>query len=250
MNILAPLLVPPLPLADVIFAFKNSSPIAGKFFVFLLFLVSIVAWSVMVTKYMELRRAGQASRRFMAAFRNEQHPIALFLRQQQYPDSPLYKVYEGACTAVGVELEAIGNESSDLLLREMGSRRQKLNPYQITAVRNAAERAIADQAMAMEDKMGFLATAATAAPLFGLLGTVWGVMDTFSSMAIHGAASISAVAPGISGALMATAAALVVAIPSAIGYNVLTAVIRKHCIQMDNFADEFMAATQRYFLQV
>ena len=79
-------------------------------------------------------------------------------------------------------------------------RELKLNPYQITAVSNAAERTIADQALILEERMGFLSTAASAAPLLGLLGTVWGVMDTFSSMAKAGAASIGDVAPGISGA--------------------------------------------------
>jgi biopolymer transport protein TolQ len=238
-----------LPVADMLFAFRNSNFVSGKLFVFVLFVVSIYAWSVMITKYLGLRRADESSRRFIAAFRQEPHPITLFLRRQEYPESPLFKVYVGACRSVGTELEARGTDAAELLLRGAGSASQKLNPYQMTAVRNAAERAIADQAMDLENRMGFLATAASAAPLLGLLGTVWGVMDTFSSMAVHGAASIAAVAPGISGALMTTGAALVVAIPSAVGYNLLTGLIRKICIQMDNFADEFMESAQRVFMR-
>ena len=239
----------PLPLADILFAFRNSNFVSGKLFVFMLFVVSIYAWAVMVMKYFELRRARNASRHFLASFRKEQHPLGLFLKRQPFADSPLFRIYEGACQMVGVELESRGNETAELFVRGL-EKQLKLNPYQITAVRNAAERTIADQALLLESKMGILATAASAAPLVGLLGTVWGVMDTFSSMAVNGAASIAAVAPGISGALMTTGAALVVAIPSAVGYNYLANEIRTLAVRMDNFADEFMAAVQRQFLVV
>ena len=235
-------------MADVWFAFKNSNFVSGKLFVFILLVVSSYAWAVMVTKHMELRRAKKAARQFIASFRKEQHPLGLFLKRQPFPESPLFKIYESACSAIGVELESRGGETAELFVRGL-ERELKLNPYQITAVRNAAERTIADQALMFEERMGFLSTAASAAPLLGLLGTVWGVKDTFSSMAKAGAASIGDVAPGISGALITTAAALVVAIPSAVGYNYLANEIRTLAVQMDNFADEFMAAVQREFLK-
>ena len=242
------LVVTPPVLADAYYAFVHSNFVSGKLFVGLLFIVSIYAWTVMVAKQIELRRAKKAGRQFMANFRKEQHPLGLFLKRQPFPASPLFKIYESACAAIGIELEARGNETAELFVRGL-ERELKLNPYQITAVRNAAERTIADQALVLEERMGFLSTAASAAPLLGLLGTVWGVMDTFSSMAQAGAASIGDVAPGISGALITTAAALVVAIPSAVGYNYLANEIRTLAVQMDNFADEFMANVQREFLK-
>ena len=97
--------------------------------------------------------------------------------------------------------------------------------------------------------MGILATAVSASPLLGLLGTVWGVLDAFGAMAVAGAANLSAVAPGISAALLTTVVGLLVAIPSAIGYNVLTSKIRELAVQMDNFAQEFVAELQRRFVQ-
>ena len=96
--------------------------------------------------------------------------------------------------------------------------------------------------------MGTVANAVSTCPFLGLLGTVWGVMDAFGGMAVSGAATLSAVAPGISGALLTTIVGLLVAIPSAIGYNVLTNRIRKLHVQMDNFAQEFMSAVQRAYL--
>ena len=94
--------------------------------------------------------------------------------------------------------------------------------------------------------MGFLATAVSSAPLLGLLGTVWGVMESFGGMAITGAPTLAAVAPGISGALLTTVVGLLVALPSAIGFNWITNRIRSLCVQMDNFAQEFTADVQRH----
>lgn len=239
----------PLPVADLLFAFRESNLLSGKLIVAILFLGSMFAWSVMVTKAWSLKRARDASRRFVTAFRSERHPLTLFLRRQEYPESPLFRVYLSACSSVSQELEAHGDESAELLLGRVDASRHKLSPYQIAAVRNAAERTIADQALELEERMGFLATAVSASPLLGLLGTVWGVMDTFTSMALSGAASLASVAPGVSGALLTTVMALIVAIPSAIGYNILTAQIRQLGVQMDNLADEFIESLQRSFLE-
>jgi biopolymer transport protein TolQ len=124
-----------------------------------------------------------------------------------------------------------------------------LNLLQLNAVRNAAERQIADQQLGLESKMGFLSTAVSASPLLGLLGTVWGVLDSFTQMALQGSANLSAVAPGIASALLTTVVGLLVAIPSSIGYNMLLAQIRTMAVQMDNYADEFMSQLQRTFIR-
>ncbi len=89
----------------------------------------------------------------------------------------------------------------------------------------------------------------SASPLLGLLGTVWGVLDSFTQMALQGVANLSAVAPGIASALLTTVVGLLVAIPSSIGYNMLIAKIRTMAVQMDNYADEFMAQLQRTFIR-
>ncbi len=238
---------PSLPVANMIYAFTTSNFFSGKLIVTILFAASIVAWSVMVTKHRELKRAQLETQRFLAAFRAAKHPLALFLKGQKYPHSPVYKVYEGACTTVGIEMDMLHPGGSGLFFKDVNPETQRFSAMQIGAVRNAAERSVADQALVLENKMGFLATAVSASPLLGLLGTVWGVMDAFSSMAAKGMANISAVAPGIAGALLTTVVGLLVAIPSAIGYNMLANRIRHICVQMDNFTDEFVAEFQRHF---
>jgi hypothetical protein len=103
------------------------------------------------------------------------------------------------------------------------------------------EREISSQIFVIEERIGMLATAVSLAPFLGLFGTVWGVMIAFCGVASAGSANIQALAPGVAGALLTTVAGLVVAIPSLVGYNFLTQMIRKITVSMDNFSESFMA---------
>jgi biopolymer transport protein TolQ len=240
------LLIPQPVLASMWYAFETSNFLSGKLIVVVLVGASVLAWSLMLTKRQELKRAYEESARFVQAFRRESHPITIYLRRQAFPASPVYRIYESACLAVGVELEARGGEDE---LFHKGLDHVRLTPLQVGAVRNAAERQVADQILVLESRMGLLATAVSASPMLGLLGTVWGVMDSFVAMAQQGSVNLSAVAPGIAGALLTTVIGLLVAIPSAIGYNLLASRVRTLSVQMDNFADEFMAELQRHFVR-
>ncbi len=240
-----PTFVFPLPLANFLYSFNTSDP-SGKVIIVILCGMSVWVWSLMVSKYRELTRARAMSERFVQAYRRDAHPLGLFLQRQRYPESPVFRVYEKACLAVGVEMESReGLDAGSLGLAAT----PRLNLTQIGAVRNAAEREIADQILVLEQKMGGLATAVSSSPLLGLLGTVWGVMNAFSAMAIFGSVQLTAVAPGIAGALLTTVVGLIVALPSAVGYNLLTGQIRYLTVQMDNFADALVADMQRQFIR-
>jgi len=236
-----------LPVADVAFAFREST-LPGKVIVLLLFLSSAGAWTIMLTKYWQLRRAAEATDAFLEAYRKESDPLALFTRRHHYPGTPLSAIYETGCLALGTEMQACGVNMDDLFMGEMTfAARQTLTRNQLEMVRAAVECTVADRALMLEDQMGLLATAVSASPFLGLLGTVWGVMDAFGGMAVTGSATLSAVAPGISAALLTTVVGLLVALPSAIGYNQLTNRIRRLTVQMDNFAQEFIATAQNLF---
>ncbi len=229
--------------------FLKAHLFSGKAFVIVLILASVYCWSVMVAKGRELRFALQSSRKFQELYRADKNPLGLFLKRMSVPDCPLKTIYMGACMEIGQEMESSGEDAARMLGGEREHARLRLNPYQLTAVRNAAERAIADEALKLEERMSWLATAANTSPLLGLLGTIWGVMDTFAAMGEQGNASIAAVAPGISSALLTTFFALIVAIPSAVGYNALTSRVHTIAVQMDNFADEVMSDIQRAFMR-
>jgi biopolymer transport protein ExbB/TolQ len=236
-----------LPVAGVGFAFRQSN-LAGKAIVLLLFFGSILAWSVMVAKIRELRQARLQTRRFLSAYRREAHPLTLFVKRQRFDASPLHAVYQQACTALGAAFEARGINADDLFMGGVGHREQQLSAHQLGVVRSVVDRTSADQALLLEGAMGFLATAVSTAPFLGLLGTVWGVMDAFASMTVTGSALLSAVAPGISGALLTTVIGLLVALPSAIGYNALSDRIRRLTVEMDNFSQELMSHLERHYL--
>jgi biopolymer transport protein TolQ len=226
----------------------STSDLFSKAIIFLLLGMSVFAWTIMVSKSREFKRARELSDKFIITYRRDGQPLGLFLQRQRFPESPVFRVYEKACMSVGVEMES-RDGFSDASSLALGGRTPRLNTLQIGAIRNAAEREVADQVLALESQMGILATAVNASPLMGLLGTVWGVMLAFTGMAIQGSANLSAVAPGIAGALLTTVVGLIVAIPSAIGYNYLTSQIRTLTVQMDNFADALVADMQRHFIR-
>ena len=218
-------LLMPLFMGNALFAF-NESALPGKLIVLLLFISSVGVWYVMLSKLRQLRRASSGSERFQDLFRRKSNP---FDQGQRIPESPLNKLYEAGCEAI--------SQQGD----------QPLTAHQVELVRAVIDRTMADEALLLEDGMGLLATAVSACPFLGLLGTVWGVMDAFGGMASSGAATLSAVAPGIAGALLTTVVGLLVALPSAIGYNMLTSRIRRLSVQMDNFAQELGSAVQLHF---
>jgi biopolymer transport protein ExbB/TolQ len=224
-----------LPIANMADAFWDSTA-PGKVIVWVLILGSAVAWTIMLTKRWQLHCADRATVEFLGAFRSERNPTALFTKREDYPGSPLSVIYTEGCRALGGELQAHGIDPDDLLMGDMTSEaHRRLSLNQLETLRAVVDRNVADEALNLEDQMG-------------LLGTVWGVMDAFSGMAQSGSAALSAVAPGISGALLTTIVGLLVALPSMIGYNLLSSRIRRISVQMDNFAQEYISAIQNTYV--
>ncbi len=238
----------PLMLADVGLAFRQSA-MNGKVITVVLILISVGAWTVMLTKFTQLRAARLASNRFLKTFREQARPTNLFIKKQRMLDTPLNAIYEAGCKALINELTLIGADRDEIMMGHVfpeGQRR--LDPHQMDAIHSVVDCALADEALELESHMGLLATAVSVGPFLGLLGTVWGVMGTFSGMATAGSATMAAVAPGISGALLTTVVGLLVALPSSIGYNLLATRIRHLSVQMDNFSQELMGKVQQEFM--
>jgi biopolymer transport protein ExbB/TolQ len=115
-------------------------------------------------------------------------------------------------------------------------------------VRVALERAASAQALSLEKGMIVLSTAVAGGPFIGLLGTVWGVMETFSGIARANAASLTAMAPGVAGALIATVTGLFVAIPAMFAYNYMVTTIRAITQELDGFATEYATALEHKYV--
>ena len=231
--------VPASDQSGIVFAFWHSN-LAGKVVIACLVFGSIFSWSVMVSKIWMIRRARTATRRFLKRFRTARKPLIIYQSHEIYADTPMYAVYLAGCRELTFHL--LGTTEIDDTFSTRLAEADRISPVAMNAVRSALEREVGEQALRLEDRMTVLATAVSGAPFLGLLGTVWGVMDTFSAIAASNSASLTTMAPGVSGALITTVTGLLVAIPAMFGYNFLVVTVRGMTVELDNFAGELAAS--------
>ena len=237
-----------LPVGGIIDAFWMSN-LAGKIIVTVLFVGSIIAWSIMVTKWRYLGAVQRMSQRFLMAYRKENAPAGLFMKRQRYEPSPMYAVYESACKALGAELGARGADPDDLFMGSMGTERRLLSEMQVATVRNIAKTTLSEESLALESRMNLLSIAVKAAPLLGLLGTVWGLLDAFGGVKPTSSAMLSTIAPGISSAALTTVVGLLVALPSSIGHSILVEQICRLRASSESFFEELLSDAERNYLE-
>src|SRR6266481_5159760 len=188
----------------------------------ILLVFSIMSWSIILTKFSSIRRARAQSGRFLRAFRKAQRLQDIAAVSDQFKPSPLVAVFDNAYEELRRQSE--GN---------------------ITAVQRAAQIASSEELTRLERKLPWLATTGSVAPFVGLFGTVWGIIDAFHGLGTAGAATLRAVAPGVSEALITTAAGLFAAIPAVIAYNQFTQTMREFGARMDDFSLEFLNVVER-----
>ena len=239
------LLVNILATGGLLFAFEHST-IAGKMVLLFLAVVSIFSWSIMITKLRVVQFAKKQNSRFRAAFRQDRQPLRLFEKNARFAGSPNFNVYRAGCQELTFQL--LGSAEVDETFRARLDISDKISPAQMHAVNAAMERAVGETALELESQMILLATAVSGAPFLGLLGTVWGVMDTFTDVAVAGSPNLATMAPGVSGALITTVTALCVAIPAMFGYNFLVTSIRGMVVEMDNFAAELASEFEHRYV--
>ncbi len=240
------MILPIMASGGLVYAFDKST-MEGKIVILLLALGSIFSWSVMISKFIQINRARKAATAFMKKFRTKRQPLAAFISGEKFPDAPMDAVYRAGCRELILHLTGTTEVDDTLAVRIQES--DKLSETALGAVRSAVEREVGEQGLLLEDQMILLATAVSGAPFLGLLGTVWGVMDTFTGIAVAGKASLQAMAPGVSGALITTVTGLLVAIPAMFGYNYLVVSVRRLTIEVDNFASELMASFAHWYLR-
>jgi biopolymer transport protein TolQ len=201
-----------------------NTGVVGKIVLLILLGFSVFSWAIMLSKWGALRRARVQSGRFLRAFRKSARPAELAAVAEQFRPSPLVAVFEGGLTEI---------------------KRQGGTPRNLAAVQRAMQIASSEEVSRLETRLSWLATVGTVSPFIGLFGTVWGIIDAFHGLGTAGAATLRAVAPGISEALIATAAGLFAAIPAVIAYNHFTQRLREFAARMDDFSLEFLNAAER-----
>ncbi len=210
----------------------DTSDVMGQSIVLLLLAGSVATWSIMLDKYLELHRARKLSENFLTGFHKAECITApRLISAAAHDPGPVARVY-----AAGAEtlLEFYGSRDGEPVPARL------LTTAQREAIRTVLDNAVSDQILVLERRVPFLALAVSVSPFCGLFGTVWGVMLAFCGAAKVGRADIAAIAPGVAGALLTTVVGLIVAIPSLVGYNILTGSIRQTTVYMDNFVEAFM----------
>jgi len=210
---------------EVVDMISNSGPVA-KLILLSLLVFSLISWAIILTKWSLLRRARTQSGRFVRAFRKAQRLQDIAAVADQFKPSPLVGVFEGGYEEYKRQASISGGLRS------------------LLSIQRGMQIGASEEITRLERNVPWLAITAAVTPFVGLFGTVWGIIDAFHGLGTAGAATLRAVAPGISEALITTAAGLATAIPAVIAYNLIGASIREFAARSDDFALEVLNAVE------
>ncbi|MFZ3266600.1 MAG: MotA/TolQ/ExbB proton channel family protein [Terriglobales bacterium] len=201
--------------------------VVAKAVLVLLLAFSVLSWAVILAKWRMIRNAQMQSGRFIRAFRKAPRMQDVVAVADQFRPSPLVGVFEGAVAE---------------FRRQMGTTGGIQSPV---AIQRAMQISSSDEITRLERHVPWLAITGAVTPFIGLFGTVWGIIDAFHGLGTAGAATLRAVAPGISEALITTAAGLAAAIPAVIAYNLIIGSIREMASRNDDFTLEMLNLIER-----
>src|ERR1700732_466893 len=211
---------------EIVDMISNTGAVA-KLVLVILLAFSLLSWAIILTKWSLLRRARVQSGRFVRAFRKAQRLQDIAAVADQFRPSPLVGVFEG-----GFEEYKRQVTGQAALLRSL------------SGVQRGMQIGASEEVTRLERNLAWLAITAAVTPFIGLFGTVWGIIDAFHGLGTAGAATLRAVAPGISEALITTAAGLAAAIPAVIAYNLIGGSIREFAARGDDFTLEVLNSVE------
>ena len=203
----------------------------------LLLLLSIMSWGVIFQKWRTYRKARKEAASFSEMFwsgTDMEHVLASI--PKQYPDSPLPNIFQAGYREYMRQRRDEAPTSAHQMVASSG----------LDGIHRALDAALSRELEALSRHLTFLATVGSTAPFIGLFGTVWGILTAFQGIAVSQNTSLTAVAPGIAEALIATAFGLVAAIPAVIAYNNFTAKLKQQASTMEQFASEFLNIISRH----
>jgi biopolymer transport protein TolQ len=217
-----------------------------QFVLLLLLFFSVISWAIILMKYKILRQVQKENEVFLDVYMKGSKLSEIFPESKKFHQSTIAEVFRSGYTEL-VKVTRVVKESPAVTDTE-GPDRLSLEMSRIDNVDRALNRARDSESRKLESTLGFLATTGSTSPFIGLFGTVWGIMNTFRDIGTRGSATLAVVAPGISEALIATAAGLAAAIPAVIFYNYYLNRVRTMTQEMDNFSSELLNIIERYYV--
>ncbi len=224
-----------------------SGPVVKIVLLILLFF-SVLSWAIIFSKLRLIKRADKESRAFLRVFWEGKQLSSIFVDSKKLRNSPTAEVFRAGY----VELNKLSQVQSNPDNPRKATDPTTLN-FELSGVDNinrAMRQASTSELTKLERGLGFLATTGSATPFIGLFGTVWGIMDAFRGIGIRGSATLAVVAPGISEALITTAAGLAAAIPAVVAFNYYINRIKVLSAEMENFSAELINIIKRHFLKL
>lgn len=226
---------------DMIF---DSGPMV-QFVLLLLLFFSVVSWAIILMKYRMIKKSKKENDMFLDTYMRINKLSEVFPESKKFKYSQIAEVFRAGYTELakvsGIKRDSSGSEASDDSPHSPELRG-------LDNIERALYRACDSETTKLESALGFLATTGSASPFIGLFGTVWGIMNAFRGIGVKGSATLAVVAPGISEALIATAAGLAAAIPAVIFYNYYLNKVKAMTGEANNFASEFLNIVERYYV--
>ena len=213
---------------NIIDMIGHSTPL-GYGVLGLLACLSLFSWAIIFSKWSAFRHARDSNAKFLRAFRKAPGLDAIVAASEQFRPAPLVAIFD------------FGYEEIHRQVKARGTLRNKVS------LERSLQLGISEELTKLDHNLNWLATTASVAPFIGLFGTVVGIIRSFNELGQAGSASLRAVGPGISDALLATAVGLAAAIPAAFFYNHFAHMLKEIGTRMDDFSTEFMNMTERSF---
>ncbi len=211
--------------------------IVVKGILILLLLLSIISWGVIFNKWRVYRKARKEATSFSDTFwGGTDMEQVLASIPKQYPNSPLPNIFQAGYREYTRQRHDSAQSTAGRMVAGSG----------IDGIHRALDAALSRELEGLSRHLSFLATVGSTAPFIGLFGTVWGILTAFQGIAISQNTSLTAVAPGIAEALVATAFGLVAAIPAVVAYNKFTTDLKRQASMMEQFASEFLNIMARH----
>ena len=211
----------------------SDATVVVQFILLVLVFFSVFSWAIIIFKRKALKAAAAQSQKFLVVFRRSKNLAEVNDAARKYRGSPLAALFQAGF--------------KELAYLSKSGPGNGLTPDKLDSLHRALLKASNAEVGRMEKMMFFLATTGSVTPFIGLLGTVWGIMDSFINIGVQRSASLQTVAPGIAEALVATAVGLFAAIPAVIAYNAYLSRIKDLISQMEDFSAEFLGIVEKLY---
>jgi biopolymer transport protein TolQ len=211
----------------------SDATVVVQFILLVLVFFSVFSWAIIIFKRKALKAAAAQSQKFLVVFRRSKNLAEVNDAARKYRGSPLAALFQAGF--------------KELAYLSKSGPGNGLTPDKLDSLHRALLKASNAEVGRMEKMMFFLATTGSVTPFIGLLGTVWGIMDSFINIGVQRSASLQTVAPGIAEALVATAVGLFAAIPAVIAYNYFLGRIKDAIADLEDFQLEFLSIAEKLY---